>query len=143
LSRPLLNPDAPTSANDHSHKSFKSVKTYKDSKGEHAPRALDARSAGPPKNPTTCHLCDSGGTFMDSDDYPVVLFAADGEAVEVECQHSMDGNLAEIRRSESESEGYWGIARTGYREIDSQYEHLKNDCYPPDTDDDPWKEEDQ
>ena len=141
LSNPLLIPDVPTSANDHSHKSFKSLKTYKDSKGEHAPRALDARSAGPPKEEPDCFLCDGAGTFVDGDDYPIVLLSEEGDdECQVECQHSMAGNLAEIRRIESESEGYWQIARTGYREIDSHYKYL-DDPYPSDTD--PWKEDDQ
>jgi hypothetical protein len=91
---------------------------------------------------------------MDPDDYPVVLMTEDGEVCEVECQHSMDGNLAEIRRIESESEGYWAIARTGHREIDSQYGYLDDDhrLTPAelaaidnifDEVTDPWKEEDQ
>jgi hypothetical protein len=141
LARPLANPDAPTSANDHSHKSFKSLKTYKDSKGEHALRAaLDARAPhGPLKQEPGCRLCGPDGTFLDPDDYPVVLLNdEDDDEYQMECQHSMAGNLAEIRRIESESEGFWGIARTGYREIDSQYGYL-DDPYPSDTD--PWEEE--
>jgi hypothetical protein len=125
VDNPLSNSDAPTSANEHSHKSFKSVKTLKDSlKPPPAPEALDAPSAGSAK--TTCNLCYGTGQFLDDDGYLVVLVNENCAERAVDCQHSMAGNLAEIRRIESESEGYWQIARTGYTEIDSQYEHLSS-----------------
>jgi hypothetical protein len=125
---PPANSDTLTSEDDHSHKSFKSVKTLKDSKGSPAARALNARCAGSPKTTTTCDLCYGTGKFLDGDGYVVVLLNdVDKEEYEVECQHSMAGNLAEIRRIEYESDSFWQIARTGYREIDSQYDHLRDE----------------
>jgi hypothetical protein len=126
VDNPLSNSDTLTSANNHSNKSFKSVKTLKDSKGAHAAHPLaGGHYACPPK--IDCDLCYGTGKFLDSDGYVVILTNdEDDDEYEVECQHSMAGNLAEIRRIESESEGYWQIARTGYTEIDSQYEHLSS-----------------
>jgi hypothetical protein len=43
------------------------------------------------------------------------------EEMRLACQHSMAGNLAEIRRIETESNGYWGLTLTGYPEIDQLY----------------------
>jgi hypothetical protein len=133
VDNPLSNSDTPTSANDHSHKSFKSIKTLKDSKGSPASRALNARCAGSPNQPLDTHAytrtytpqdcpyCRGQNTFVDIECVPIVLLDDDGEEMEVDCQHSLAGNLAEILRIEKESNGHWGLACTGYPEIDRLY----------------------
>jgi hypothetical protein len=133
---PLSNSNSPTSENDHSHKYLKSLKDFKVLQEDSAAtRALDARSAaasqehtaGPPitgGSGQPCRLCRDG-IFLDADDYPVVLLAEDDDGSfpekPLECRHSLEANLAEIRRIENESGGYWGLAKTGWYEIDSQF----------------------
>ncbi|ORV90664.1 hypothetical protein AWC11_12025 [Mycobacterium interjectum] len=81
-----------------------------------------ARAAG-------CKLCYGSGAFLNPDGDPVVLTDAEyADEQGVLCQHSMAGNLAEIRRIEGG--GFW-LSPTGWPEIDSQYREFAD--VPPVT----------
>lgn len=69
-----------------------------------------------------CRMCDVSGIFLDADGDWVSMAGAGGKVWFVKCRHSMEGALAEIRRSESE--GYKLQIETGWPEIDSQYDDL-------------------
>ncbi len=133
--RPRLTPDAPTSANSQTHKSFKDserpVKVFQDLESEPAlrdalPRALRAGRL----DDGACQLCGPDGAFLDPDGYPVVLGGGDSDEhwteIPVKCQHTMDGNLAEIQRMEKANAGF-GLCKTGWPAIDSHYPLLRDD----------------
>jgi hypothetical protein len=121
-------PESPTSANGQSHKSFKDserpVKVFQDLESEPTPENALTRVSGPVlKNAGACRLCGPEGWFLDPDGYPVTLIedidADDWIEHPVVCQHSMDGNLAEIRRWEKAT-GF-ELGKTRWRAIDSHY----------------------
>lgn len=130
LGSTLLTPDAPTTVNGQTHKSFKDSerpgKVFQELESEPALRnALNARpprgsAEGPAgRNTEACALCDGDGIFRGRDGYPVVLLDDNDKEYPVECQHSMAANLAHIQsREEAEDRG---VSRTGWPGIDSHY----------------------
>jgi hypothetical protein len=126
--RPRLMADAATSADDQTHKSFKDserpVKVFQDSESEPALRDALPRALRPVRpGAGACDFCGSDGLFRDPDGYPVVLgefFNNDEEWIEypVDCQHSMAGNLAEIRRRKKAE--CLLLFATGFPEIDAE-----------------------
>jgi hypothetical protein len=139
LSSPLLTPEATTSADDQTHKSFKDserpIKVFQDFESEPALRDALARTRRPDRlnnNPAagTCELCGPDGVFLDLYGSPVVLQEELDEYGEkcidhpMECQHSMAGNLAEIQRREKADN--LALCKTGWPDIDSHYPNLRD-----------------
>jgi hypothetical protein len=144
MSRPLLTPDTPTSANDQTHKSFKDserpVKVFQDLESEPALRGALTRPLRPVRSGVgDCDLCDTDGRFLHADgeliDGVVVrglvtlgeYFDNDERCIEhpLDCQHSIAGNLAEIRRREKAED--LSLFRTGWPEIDVHYPLFTDD----------------
>lgn len=123
---PLVKANPVTSGNDQTHKSFErslkeTERSLKDRENDHA----SLRAPDGTRSARSCALCDDDGVFIDPDGLPVVLLentdCDDFKELTVKCRHSLDANLAEIQRIELESEGYWGLAKTGWHEIDRHY----------------------
>ncbi|SLB52168.1 Uncharacterised protein [Mycobacteroides abscessus subsp. bolletii] len=131
VNRPRFNSSALTSEEGHSHKSFKVSQDFKFPQKAAGRAEARAHPAALQEQPalTPCPLCDQRGLFLDVDGWPVVVIDEEGYREEqVRCQHSFEGNLREIRRIEDANAGDWGIARTGWDEIDSHYSYLANSC---------------
>ena len=134
-SRPRLTPDANTSGDDQTHKSFKDserpIKVFQDSESEPALRnALNARPPRsspnePDRNAGPCELCGGDGIFRDPHGYRVVLIDDEGFEDPVDCQHSIAANLAEIQRREKAEDR--SLCRTGWPEIDAHYPIFDDD----------------
>lgn len=104
---------------------------------EASTRARPARCAASQEQPQpqpneSCPLCDGDGIFLDADGYPVELCSEDCDDLQVACQHSVDANIAYIRRLERDSGGYWGLGKTGWLEIDSHFPEMfdYDECIP-------------
>jgi hypothetical protein len=81
-----------------------------------------------PKAKPGCPTCGHDGFFRDPDgNYVGMGNDEDDEEDPVVCQHSVAGNIAEIRRIHEVSEGYWHLAKTGWREIDAAFGMADND----------------
>ncbi|WP_147379029.1 hypothetical protein [Mycobacteroides abscessus] len=127
VSRPLLNSNALTSEEGNSHKYFKSFKDVEVPQAAAAGAHARPFAAQEPPAPTNCTLCDSHGLFLDVDGEPVVVLSEDGnDEIRVQCQHSFAANLEEIRQIENSQDGDWGVARTGWSDIDCHYSYLAN-----------------
>lgn len=139
---PLVMPDQLTSENDQTHKFLERFLKEPERFSKDPRNDYPATSApdGTPSARTSCQLCDDDGIFIDPDELPVVLLENtdndDYEEYQVKCKHSLEGNLAEIRRIEQESNGYWGLAKTGYKEIDCHYGFTDYDLNHFDDDND-------
>jgi hypothetical protein len=135
VSRPRLTPEANTSGDDQTHKSFKDserpVKVFQDSESEPARREALTRSLRPVRpGDAECELCDSDGLFCDPDGFLVVLAENDDDGENwiehpVVCQHSIAANFAEIQRREKAES--LQLCRTGWREIDAHYPLFDDD----------------
>jgi hypothetical protein len=144
VSRPRLTPDADTSGDDETHKSFKDserpVKVFQDSESEPALRGALTRPLRPVRSGVgDCDLCDTDGRFLHADgeliDGVVVrglvflaeYFDNDERWIEhpLVCQHSIAGNLAEIQRREKTEDVE--LFRTGWPEIDVHYPLFTDD----------------
>ncbi|OBH20789.1 hypothetical protein [Mycolicibacter sinensis] len=142
-----------TSTNGDSHKYVKSVKT--DNPASAAPDGARGAAPGQEQNrelPRTadalhqvwqsndCPMCDPhDGVWIDPDGCPVAVFDWDvegdlGGGVELVCQHSVAGNLAEAKRVAAEcGPGGWAIGKTRWLEIDAVLGCADLDSEDPDV----------